>query len=128
MKYWQIIYYTGEGEFETKEVLINDDQYKQVQKALNEGREFIILENKPTIKSKLIASMNDAGSIVSEYQRLGIKVDGLLMPVEKPKEISNGFRRADFVKASHEGYYAKMNWEHKNDCICKNAETTVGNH
>lgn len=83
MRYWEITYYTGGDDFETKELIINGDQYDRIQEAISRGSEFIILEGKPTIKTKMIASINPADTIVAEYQKQGLKIDGLLEPVEE---------------------------------------------
>ena len=90
MKYWQIIYRTGEEDWETKEVIISDEQYKLVQEVIRGNGDYIVLKDKPTIKRTSIVSINDAGEIVASYQRQGIKIDGLLEPAEKPRLISDG--------------------------------------
>lgn len=100
MKYWQIIYLTGGDNFETGELLINDEQYRQVQVALSQGSEFVIVPNKPTIRATAIRSINDAGEIVAEIQRMGVKIDGLL---ESPdvKKLDSGMEklgREDILK------------------------------
>lgn len=113
-KFWKLIFYTGEGEFETKELIINDTQYRQVQKALGEGREFIVLENKPTIKGKLIASITDATDEVGEYQKQNLELPGLSGPNQPPKltgRISAPQSIKDYLKETRSKFYKKMGWE-----------------
>ena len=91
--YWKIIYRTGEEDWGTKEVIINNEQYKLIQNALIGGEDFIVLKDKPSIKRTSIVSISEADDIVTEYQRQGLKIDGLLEPVNKPLEIgSKGVR------------------------------------
>ena len=66
---WKIIYRTGE-EFETNSILISDEQYQQLQQALRDGDEFIIIENRPTIKRSYITSINRANSEEEEAARV----------------------------------------------------------
>lgn len=92
MKYWQIIYLTGGDNFEIGELLINDDQYRKIQQTISQGSEFIIIPNKPTIKTSAIRSINDAGEIVAELQKMGAKIEGLL---EAPdiKQLDSGMEK-----------------------------------
>ena len=122
MKYWKIVYRTGEEDFETKEVIIDNEQYKLIQNALLRGEDFIVLKDKPTIKRSSIASISEADDIVSEIQRTGLKVDGLLEPAKHPLlgNRGGGFRKMeDILAEDHFAQYEKMGWEHKDDCICK---------
>jgi hypothetical protein len=71
MNYWQIIYYTGKEDYETKEMIITAEQYKQVQEAITNGEDYIVIKGKPTFKRNQIASINEADDIVAEYKRNG---------------------------------------------------------
>ena len=92
MKYWKIIFYTGEGEFETREMIINDKEYKQVQKVLAQGGDLIILKDKPTVKRTSIASIIEADREINEYRDEGIIVDGVLENPKKPKMLERRAR------------------------------------
>lgn len=113
---WQIIYYTGETfenengkkNFETREILITDEQYKQVQEAIKEGDDFIIMENKPTIKRSLIASITQAGKDIFGNNNLMLKS-------EDRKQITGDIKQLeplkDYIKRTHNDFYKKMGWE-----------------
>lgn len=108
MNYWQIIYRTGSEDWETKEVIITNEQYKKVQLVLQNKGDLIILEDKPTIKRTSIVSINPADEIVAEYQRAGVKVDGLLDPPQNPlltgetKKRGGGLKKlGDWARKQH---------------------------
>jgi len=115
MRYWKLIYYTAEGEYETKSFLITDEQHSQIRKAMDEKAEFIGVDGKPTIKRTLIASIIEADKEMLEYQRQGIKVDGLLEPAEQPKltgKVISGLEKAElYLKRTKSDTYRKMGWE-----------------
>ncbi len=123
--FWQIIYRTGEEGFETKEIIINDEQYKQVQDALKNGEDFIILRGKPTIKRTSIASINEASKIVGDYAQQGLQIPGLPNPVKLLAQASSDTyaerrsRLQGFIKTSHNDFYERMGWEHSEACSCK---------
>jgi hypothetical protein len=126
MKYWQIIYRTGQEDWETKEMIIDDNQYKLVQNALINGEDMIVIRDKPTIKRTSITSINSADKIVAEYQQQGLKIDGLLEPVSVPKITGQVKSEKDLarevVKRNHFLVYEKNGWSHDEKCICKEWE------
>ena len=116
MKYWKVNYYTAEGEFETKSFIITDEQHNQIRQAMDRQVEFIGIEGKPTIKRTLIATIIDANNEVAEYQRQGIKVDGLLEPTEKPKEITGNVKKvSDFLKETRKQFFERMGWRREKE-------------
>ena len=118
MRFWQIIYRTGEEDFETKEVLIDDNQYKQIQKALIEGQDMIVIVDKPTIKRTSIVSINEATGIVKDYQSQGLTIPGLLAVSETPRltgEVKKAESIKDFLKRTRNGLYEKFGWKKQNE-------------
>jgi hypothetical protein len=113
MRFWQIIYRTGEEDFETKEVLIDDNQYKQIQKALIEGQDMIVMAGKPTIKRTSIVSINEATGIVKDYQSQGLVIPGLLAVSETPRltgEVKKAESIKDFLARTSDAFKKKMGW------------------
>lgn len=78
MKFWKIIYYTGEGEYETRSVMVTDEEYEKVQNVMSVKEPFVILRGRPTIKTSLIASIVEDTDSIIEMQNVGIPVDGFL--------------------------------------------------
>jgi hypothetical protein len=115
MKYWGIIYRTGQEDWETKELLIDDIQYRLVQNALINGEDLIVIKDKPTIKRTAIVSINPADDIVATYQEQGLKIDGLLEPADKQKLLGNkdgGLKSfSDILKEKKEKLFKKMGWK-----------------
>jgi len=112
MNYWKIIFYTGEGEFETNELIINDEEYQKVQQVLSSGGDLIILRNRPVIKRSLIASITKASQEFTVVQRIEAGISGL---IKSPKMEKSG----DFLKRSHVAFYQRMDWDHRENCVCK---------
>ncbi len=108
-KYWQIIYRTGEEEYASKEFVINDDQYKQVQQAIVEGDEFIIIPDKPTIKRSSIASINPYKIEETEAKVLGINPPETLK-LKEPTEERKQEAGKEFLNKSKTEFYKKMGW------------------
>lgn len=110
MNYWKIIYYTGEGDYETSEVLINNDEYEKIQDALSKGADMLILSGRPTIKRSSLKAINGADDIIADYKRVGIPLKelGLTEPLkiagEKPAQIYSGMGKigaGDIKKFQH---------------------------
>lgn len=129
MKHWQLIYRTGEEDFETKEVIITETQYLQIQKSLAAGADMVILSNGPTIKRSMIVSINEADLILSEFelQNLGIE-EQLDAPVVEVLTQRAGMRPLSReamgmkMRTSHFEVYERRGWEHLQDCVCKQWE------
>lgn len=124
MKYWQLIYRTGEEGYETKELLLTNDQHIQIRKALADGMEFLMLPGGATIKRNQLASINDAGHIVREYQNGGQNLFGLPAPEVYTlrgggPQRSSKEAMAQKIKERHFDLYARMQWKHEPTCICR---------
>ena len=118
MNYFKIIYRTGEEDWETSEVIIDEIQHAKIQDQMSEGSDFIFVKDKATIKRTAIVSITSANNIVVEYQRQGIKIDGLLKPVESRPLISDGKpiksdieRRREMFKKMLENLNEKNWWK-----------------
>lgn len=111
MNYFKIIFRTGEEDWEIKELIINENQNGKIQEQMSNGGDFIFIKNQ-TIKRTSIVSITSANQEIAEYQRQGIKVDGLLEPVEKPKEITGRIRKfGDIFTEKKDELYKRMNWK-----------------
>ena len=122
MKYFKIIFRTGEEDFETKEIIINEDQHKEIQNQIIDGSDFVVVRNKATIKRTSIASISEANDIVAEYQKEGVKIDGILDAPELPKlsgEVRQPKTAQQIIKDTHFDLYKKHGWAHGDSCICK---------
>lgn len=123
MNYFKIIYRTGEEDWETSEIIIDENQHKKIQEQMASGADYVFIKDKATIKRTSITSIASANDIVGEYQKQGVKINGLLTPAEKPKltgNVNEPRKIGDYLKDTHFEYYQKMGWEHKEDCSCKN--------
>ena len=87
MKYWEIIYYTGREDYETKSVIINNDEYKKLQN-MPKDVDLVMLNGRPSFKRSLIASINEATNIVLDYQNQGLQI-GLSEPKNETLKIGN---------------------------------------
>lgn len=92
-QFWQIIYRTGEEDFQSREIIVNNNQYKQIQDAMRSGEDFIILENNPTIKRTSIVSINPADGIISPTEKEFYKSDSPQLETPKQERLSSGFKK-----------------------------------
>jgi hypothetical protein len=122
MRYYKVIRY-GDGEdYSTKETLIDEPTFRQYQRLIAEGKEKIVLEDM-VISVSSIKEISPADDIISEYQKNGVGIDGLLEPVDSVKKlvgkINSSESVGDYLARTHDEFYRKMGWSHKDDCICK---------
>ena len=82
MNFFKIIYRTGAEDWETGELIVNENQHKIIQEALMGGDDYIMIKDKITLKRSSIISISFANDIVGDYQKIGVRVDGLLEPVK----------------------------------------------
>ena len=92
-QFWQIVYRTGEEEFATREIIVNNNQYKQIQDAIRNGEDFIVLEDNPTIKRTSIASINPADGIISPVEKELYKSDSPQLEQPEQERLSSGFEK-----------------------------------
>lgn len=114
MNYFKIIYRTGEEDWETSEIIIDENQHNKIQEQLSGGSDMIFVKDRATIKRSCITSIGSANDIIANYQKQGIKIDGLglLEPAEKPKEIAGGVRKfGDIFKEKKDEFYQRMGWK-----------------
>ena len=83
MRYFKLITYTTGGEFETHEKLIDEPTFRQYQKAMIEGKDFLVLEDR-IIKRNMIKEILPADADVKEYLAQGTSLKTLGLP-ENPK-------------------------------------------
>jgi hypothetical protein len=113
MNYYKLIQYAEGDNYETKEMIINQETFEQYRNAIGEGKEFLVLKDM-VIRVSSIKEISPANDIVGEYQRQGLKIDGLLEPAEKPRQITGQTRKVgDYPKETREVFYKKMGWEKK---------------
>lgn len=76
MRYWKFITYTDGSEYATHERLIDETAFRKYQKAMVEGVDFFVLEDR-IIKRKMIKEVVPADDIVREYVESGISLESL---------------------------------------------------
>lgn len=103
MRYFKVIVYTTGEDFETRETLVDEPTFRQYQKAILEGREFLVLENK-VVKTKLIKEILPADADVREQLAVGMTLESLGLP-ENP-QIEERYRLAP--KSGTGGKYEEM--------------------
>ncbi len=93
MRYFKLIYYTTGLEYETNEILMNEPFFRQIQKAIVENKDYILLEDR-VIKRSSIKEITPADEIVKEYlgynlslKSIGIREVEQLESGEKDKSI-----------------------------------------
>lgn len=115
MNYFKILYRTGGEDWETSEVIIDEDQNTKIQAQLSSGSDMVFIKDKATIKRTAIVSITSANEIVSNYQKQGVKVDGILESAEQPKitghTISNRERIGEYIKRTEKSFKQKMGWQ-----------------
>lgn len=109
--FWQIVYRVGTDNFEWREIIVNNNQYKQIQDAIRAGEDFIVLDNNPTIKRTSIVSINPA--------------DGIISPIEKEIYKSDNQIEAPKQERLHSGF-EKINFEMKQCLKCKKERISSG--
>ncbi len=112
MNYFKIIYRTGGEDWETSEILIDENQHTEIQKQMAEGLDYVLIRDKATIKRTSIVSISDANSIVASFQNQGLKVDGLIEPPSRPRLAGNVVKMGDYLKEKHESFFKKMGWKY----------------
>ena len=112
MNCFKIIYRTGEENWETSEIIIDENQHEKIQSQMSEGSDFIFIKDKATIKRSAIVSIASADNIVAEYQKQGLKINGLLELAEKPKQITGNIRKVgDYLKETKTEFFKRMGWK-----------------
>jgi len=100
MRIWKLIYYTTGEQYETSEFYIDEPKFRQYQKAILEGSEFLVLEDR-VIKTKMIKEILPAEKEVEDYLRQGVRPDLLGLPknfkIAPPKE-DPGFKKIEGFK------------------------------
>jgi len=110
MNYFKIICYGNDAEFSTKETIIDEPTFRQYQKLISEGKEKIVLKDR-IISVSSIKEITPANDIVAEYQRQGVKIDGLIETAEKPKQIKGNVKKiGDYLKETKADFYRRMGW------------------
>ena len=79
MRYFKLVTYTDGSEYETHEKLIDELTFRKYQKAIIEGADFIVAEDR-VIKRKMIKEIIPADEIVAEHIRSGISLKTLGLP------------------------------------------------
>lgn len=87
MRYFKIVIYSGDGDYETKEKIIGEKTFRNIQKALIGGSDLLVLEDR-VIKRSQIKEITPADNEVAEYRNEGLNVEKLLniSDIDKLKE------------------------------------------
>ena len=114
MNYYKVIQYGDREDYSTKETIIDEPTFRQYQKLISEGKDKIILKE-AIISVSSIKEIVSANNEVAEYQRQGLKIDGLLEPANKPKEIGTKAGRMEsaeeILKRVKGKFYKKMGYK-----------------
>lgn len=116
MNYFKIIYRTGEQEWETSEIIVNEEQNTKIQKQMADGSDFIFIKDKATIKRTAVVSIASANNVVAEYQKSGMAIPGLLAVSETPRltgEVKKAESIKDFLARTSDAFKKKMGWDKK---------------
>ncbi len=89
MRYFRITYYAGEGDFETKSVLIDEPKFRAYQKAMLDDASHLMLENR-TIKMSSIKEVEPADDEVDEFRASGTPLSRLGLKDESGMERLDG--------------------------------------
>ena len=95
MRFFKVVTYTTGEEFETHEFLVDEPVFRVYQKAIAEGKDFIVAEDR-VIKRKMIKEIVPADKEVSEYFRCGITPKMLGLP-DRPRLEEEKPRRSGFL-------------------------------
>lgn len=98
-----MVYVKGGEDFETRESLIDEPTFRQYQKAMIEGSEKLVLEDR-IIKMSSIAEILPDDGIVKEYLDMGVslKTLGLKEPLMVESEKNAGQKRFEDMKGKSE--------------------------
>lgn len=82
--YYQVRYYTGGEDYETKSFVIDAVTNRELQSQIAQGADFITLSDGKTIKRSMIAGIESADEDIKEYTNRGMthKQLGLKAPEE----------------------------------------------
>lgn len=96
-RYWNLVIYTTGAEYETRERLIDEETFRQYQKAIMGGATHLVLEDR-IIKVSQIKEVLPANDVVREYQDMGIPLKqlGLKEPTALPKTENAGQLKEKF--------------------------------
>lgn len=82
MRFFKVVTYTTGEEFETHEFYVDEPTFRIYQKAIAEGRDFIVAEDR-VIKRKMIKEIIPADKDIAEYKKVGVTHKQLGLP-ERP--------------------------------------------
>lgn len=110
--YYKVIQYGNEEDYSTKETIIDEPTFRQYQKLISEGKEKIVLKE-AIISVSSIKEIVLANDVVSDYQRRGIKIDGLFEPMSQPQitRRSGTQKVGDYLRETHDAFYERMGWK-----------------
>jgi len=81
-RYFKLVYFVDGEDYDTMEALLSEQQFRAVQSAINEGKKFLMMENK-VIRTQNVKEILPANEIVEEYRKMGIPLKQLGI-VESP--------------------------------------------
>jgi len=111
MRYYKVLQYGDDDTYSVKETLIDEPTFRQYQKLIAEGKEKLVLKDR-IISVSSIKEIIPADDEIIEYQQQGVRIDGLLEPAEKPKQITGNVRKvSDYLKETRDAFYKRMGWK-----------------
>jgi hypothetical protein len=89
MRYFKMMVYVDGGDYETRETLIDEPTFRQYQKAMLDGAERLVLEDR-VIKTTSIKEIFPADDIVHEYLAMGVSLKSIGLPDREDAELGDG--------------------------------------
>ena len=98
-RYYKLIVYTTGDEYETRETLIDEIAFRQIQRSIANGSDFIIFEDR-VIKRNMIKEITSADDEVREFAKMGLSPARLGIPErkalpegEREEQLSGGWKK-----------------------------------
>ncbi len=109
-----------------KEYVLSPEEHGQILLLVEKGKSglMILRGGKLILNLAFIRSANETDDLTAVQEKL--REETLKLPMESEKTYQE--KRASgqgFMKATHEEFYARMNWEHGENCSCKEAAKEV---
>ena len=110
--------------FLKEDVIVSDEEYQFILGQIKNGiREFYLRDGKlvlniPSGIAYTIVETEQPTLEQEEKRRATLRLESAS---DQAKQTSNG-NGLEYLAKTHDAYYAKMRWEHKDNCICKTSD------
>ena len=100
------------------EYVLTEQEHTYCVDQFKKGKSIILLrEGKLGINMNFLKSWNETDHKTDSQEQQVLKLPSAFLP---EGSLDDGRRRAQgFIKISHDDFFAKMGWKHKEDCLCK---------